>query len=301
MKDPRPGDEVARLIDLCRADSTKATWSQMLEERRRDVAIATGGKALTIEVAALGCRRFQLGFTPEGDVIQLTGLDRADVRLQGTPEEIAAFILGEQSLIEAMLDGLVVTPGGTFLTDTLSRTRRLVRARLREILAGHGGFGLLFLRRLGNERRQWNLGAWAVEISAAVSTAAPRVLGGIAAAVAGLAPAAAQVGVLANDQPTPIVRPAANAAPAQAVAPVADEADRHGAGASRPAGSGARGEGTAGTRADVAVARTDSSLSVGVTGEAEDRGQRAWWELRCDTPIRATVCDALAGLPTPGP
>ena len=128
--------DAERLIELCEDNESARAWLAALRTARDEIAIANHGQALTIEAVLRDLCRIRLGITPTGRVIHpLGGDDPPDLRLEGEPRDVAAFLLGEQTVSEAQRRGLLVVSEGVRL-DRLEPLRRVVSERLRALSSG---------------------------------------------------------------------------------------------------------------------------------------------------------------------
>lgn len=287
------GDDIARLLELCTDDAVSPAWLQVLRASHADIADATRGRPLVVEVSLRGRCHVRLGITASGRVVcPLGGHDPSDVRLDGEPGEVAAFLLGDLSLLQAQVRGLIdVDP--EMPVDRLAYLRDVVGSKLRGLASGRLAVVALVSAAAWRVRRS---AQWPMEIAAAAaSKAAPAML--------------ATVALLAGTGPGEVVRVtaategAARPSVDQRVAPPDGEYGRvQRSSASTMPRRSAPTAPPASPRAVPAAAsvsatlqRDDSSFSATFEGETGDRARHypAGVELQCNTSVRELACDAL--------
>lgn len=144
-------EALARLmVEQCAAPLGSAQWLDDFRARASEIATASPGRPLTIEVALSGRRPFRIGVLTDGHLVCPMGHGGpVDARLQGDPESIARFILGEGSLYEAQRNGILSLPRPDSSTRrAIGRLRRVAAEHLGEILKRPAGV-LIGTRRLG--------------------------------------------------------------------------------------------------------------------------------------------------------
>lgn len=128
---------VAQLVASCDKPGSPL-WLDALCERFADIAQAAGGTQLTIDVALTGRRPFRLGILTDGQLLYPMGRrDPWDVRLQGDPADVARFVLGDATLLDAQYEELLVLASPLASTSRIvGRLRRVVGRELRRLLEG---------------------------------------------------------------------------------------------------------------------------------------------------------------------
>lgn len=126
---------VAKLIEGC-GQGADAVWVDALRTRAAELAAATGGSPVTIEVAVTDRRAFRVGILSDGQVhVPLGSHGPVNFRLQGDSELVARFVLGEGTLLDAQYDGVLVYDSPRPATARLvGRLRRVVAGELRTLL-----------------------------------------------------------------------------------------------------------------------------------------------------------------------
>jgi hypothetical protein len=124
---------VAQLVDSC-DNPGSPLWLDALRQRFTDIAQATGGTHVIIEVALTGREPFRIGILTDGELLYPMGRrDPWDVRLQGDPAEVARFVLGEATLLDAQHQGILVLASPS-TSRMVGRLRRVVGRELRRLL-----------------------------------------------------------------------------------------------------------------------------------------------------------------------
>lgn len=128
---------VAQLVSSC-DNPGSPLWLDALKDRFAEVAQATGGAHVIIEVAVTGRTPFRVGILSDGRVLHPMGRrDPWDIRLQGDPAEIARFVLGGGTLLDAQYDGLLVLASPVpSISHMVGRLRRLIGRELCRLLEG---------------------------------------------------------------------------------------------------------------------------------------------------------------------
>lgn len=287
--------DARRLMRLCASTEPALIWLAALREARDDLAIATHGEPLVIQVVMWQQCRVRLGITATGAVLHpCEGNEAADLRVEGEPEEVAAFLLGQFSLADAQERGLVtIRPG---LVETrLDRLRGVVADKLRSVLDVHPvvvpasvAFSVR-LRRLLEVPAELTAAALANVAPAVVATMA--LLGGPPPALA------------AHGAPVSAPAPVADTAPADVMPVAGQPARKDGAPAFAPAptprADPRRPPGSTAT-AQVAVTAKVQRSDRGLDGQERTINVPAWGRVHCTNQVRAALCDAVDRLPTPG-
>lgn len=104
-----------------------------LRRRRVELADALGGRSLRV-ILTLGHPSFtyHITFTREGHVMTRSGPDfRPHLEVHGAPREVARFLAGESTFMQAGLDGLVTLHVPTTEATAYRHLRALVADELR--------------------------------------------------------------------------------------------------------------------------------------------------------------------------
>ena len=153
----KPGRDVDAdaVLQLCLSGEATPALIQVLRSVPDKVAAALDGRALTLDLVLKGLCRYRLGLTPDGQVLLLSDTHPPDAVLTGEPAELVAFLLGDSSLIDAQLRGLLLLalPSAP-LTDALARLRRVVAEELRRTTGGLAS-AFAFGRRFAERLRRW--------------------------------------------------------------------------------------------------------------------------------------------------
>jgi hypothetical protein len=128
---------VAQLVASC-DNPGSPLWLDALCDRFADIAQATGGRHLIVDVALTGREPFRIGILSDGQLLYPMGRsDPWDVCLQGDPADVAHFVLGEATLLDAQYQGVLELASPLASTSRIvGRLRRLVRRELRRLLEG---------------------------------------------------------------------------------------------------------------------------------------------------------------------
>lgn len=185
---------VAKLVDAC-GDGALAVWAEALRDRAADLAAATGGSPVAIEVAITGRRPFRVGILSDGQLhVPLGSTGPCTFRLCGDAEQVARFVLGEGTLVDAQYGGVVVFGSPRPATARLiSRLRRVVAAELGAILRLPAVVAIA-TRRFAD---RWRQGGMSLPQTAYVTDRAVAVMLAVCGAVAGAPAAVASTHVVA--------------------------------------------------------------------------------------------------------
>lgn len=281
-------DEAARLVELCEQASPDV-WLDLLRAAQEELAIAVHARGLVIDV---GCSRrchVRFAISPLGRVIHpLSGNDPTDLRLDGTAEDVAAFLLGEHTLAYAQTHGLVsIRPGAP--AERLEHVRAVVAAQLRSLLADRPIIVPIAalawrLRRFFALPTEWT--------AAAVSKVAPAVFAGVVAW--GSAPATALPATLTTRDPRSVaVAPSPLPPPAPSVVANRPHIAHH-VGQVAPAPPS--------VPTTTPLVTWDRQVSVADPTPAGEHHTNVpvWGDYACDNWYRQVVCDAAETLPATG-
>lgn len=281
-------DDAARLLELC-GQAAAGVWLDVLRSAKDDLAIANHGQPLIIEVVLRRRCHVRLGITPLGRIVHpLSGRDPTNVRVEGDPIDVTAFLLGELTLAQAQKQGLLSVRHGVS-ADRLDRLRAVVASQLRSLLSDRAVV-VPVTTLAWRLRRAYRVPAeWA---AAAAAKAAPVVVA-TAAMLAG--PTGATAVHAAGDSAASAVAPVI----AQPAAPVAAPPVKHAASAAARARSA---EGP--TLEPVPPGRSVVSLQQrvahddSVAGRDRTTAVPVSGTINCDNWYRSLVCDAVERLPT---
>lgn len=116
---------------------TADAWLGALREARDEIAIANHGSRLTVEVVVTPHWRVRFGVTATGRILYPLGGGRpADLHLEGTANDVAAFLLGHSTLAVGIERGLVTVRPGLNATR-LETFRAVVASSLRTLVEGN--------------------------------------------------------------------------------------------------------------------------------------------------------------------
>jgi hypothetical protein len=284
-------------------------WLLALRRGQADFAVATKGRPWTIEVRLDGDTPWRVGITAEGEIVCPLPLprpdERPDVRIQGDSCSVARFMLGQRTLEEAMIDGLVVVPSSSTPLDGLERLRRLVAIQFNKLVAGPS-VGLVFVAR----RWLWRVQARTAHIGALIEGASPAFLAMATTFVVSSALAAPFAGNGRSGQaariPTAIQAAVVHPTGAPPVGLGLPANSRTNAASANPVVRVGKQPSVAARpdRNETVTTALDRGnvLRTGLDNERPAPGGGETYlfvELTCDSKVRAAVCDVLLGMPVP--
>lgn len=283
--------DTRRLEALCATEEARGVWLDALHAVRGDVAAATGGQNLVVDIEVVGVCRTRVAVLGNGVVVcPFSGRDEADVLVTGTAEQVLPMLLYDRPLIEAQLEGLVVIVRRSADTDTVGRLRRVVGRTLRGVI--RGALAVLPWRRWMAARRgqRFSAGSTALaERTVAALVASAVVVGSVGFpgsicvnAATGSTDVKRVTSALARstEEGTDTLPRRVAAAPSGAV-------QAGSARPSRPVGTGPRPSLTAGLQ-------RDESLHAAVSAETPgDGSSETNADLSCRPPVRSLTCTVL--------